>query len=277
MIIQDIVKNSKNQKNLTQKTNNAILTETYNTATAEAYLKAIRGLIRDYYTIVSEAAINEFIATGDFAELTALELLARSGFDLHNIEQKNKQIATEMVKNIQQQSSAKFRIVFREAKKPLPNALKPKISKSLIESFESKNTQNLISQQVQKIKGLEEYQYSKINSALQEAIVEQRSLSQFKQSLKECSIYNEKRIKMIAYNQLHYATDVMYRNKSLELGFKNAIWRHPPPGRYKTEGRPSHIAADGKTFRLDKGCLIDGEYIFCGEKINCKCYYQLII
>ena len=251
------------------KTKTTLFSEKYNTAIGEAYYRSIKQLIRKYYNSVSENAIDEYIRTGDFADLTAAELLASSGFDLHMLDRDIKYTATKFVYNLELQSNAAYRKAYNEAQKPIPP--------QLVRPTATRSTNNLITQQVQKIKGLCDYQYSKIDSALQDTITEGRSLTYFKQQLRESGIANEKRIRTIAHNQLHNATNMVNINKALELDLTKAIWRHPPNSVYKTEPRPSHKHADGKIFNLKKGCKIDGEFIFPGQLPNCKCYYELVI
>ncbi len=250
-------------------TNKGVFTETYNTAIGQAYYTSMRRLIRKYYSLVSEAAINEYLRTGDFAQLTAEELLLRSGIGFSLLENEAERIATKFVVSLELKSNADFRKAFHEADKPIPAQLSRPIY--------SQQAKNLISQQVQKIKGLEQYQYQRINESLQEAIVQGKNITSFQQSLKEAGIYDDKRIKTIAFNQLNYATTVVNRNKATELGLNQAIWRHPGNNVYKTHPRPSHKEADGKLFKLDKGCKIDDEYILPAELPNCKCFYQIII
>lgn len=238
-----------------------IFDEKYNMAMGQTYYKEIQGLIRRYYTMVSDAAIDAYIHSGDFAQLTATELLARSGLDLHSLYPKIDNTATKFVDKIEMQSNAAFRRAYVQAQKPIPSQLQ--------HPRRSQKQHNLISQQVQKITNLLDHQKTKIDEALQNAIVEKRSLSYFKQQLRDAGIYNEKRIKIIAFNQLHYATNITNINKSLELGLQHGVWRHPPKSVYKTEPRKSHEEANGKVFDLERGCKIDGEYIFPAQLPNC--------
>lgn len=257
------------------KKNNAFIYTTYNFAIADSYAKSIRKLIREYYTLVSESAIDSFLRTGDFAELTAEELLISSGFDLRLLDKKRFDIAKGFIDNIELQTNAKFRNGYIESHKLLPRALiRPR-------EYGIK-TRNLISQQVQKIKGLEQYQYTLINQSLQDNIAKNGTLKDFKKLLKDIQIFDEKRINRIAKNQLTYATSIIYKNKAEELGLDDAIWQHPAADIYKTEPRPDHVAAHGRHFKLSRGCPIKNEkgkieYIWPGEKINCKCYYLLVI
>ena len=258
------MKMKKPKKKLQSKVN-VIYEEKYNVAIANMYYKHIRKLIKKYYTSISDSAINEFLRTGDLAELTAVEFLARSGFTEMQMNNDIKQVASNFVFSIQRQTKSEIKKKIIESKQPAPPIINTII--------EDKTTKNLISQQVQKITNLLDYQYVKINETLQNAIVENRSLSEFKQQLRQMDIGSEKRIKVIAYNQLHYATNVTNINSAIDLGIEYGEWVHPPKSIYKTEPRPSHVDANGKYFKLSEGCKIDGEYIYPGQLPNCRCTF----
>lgn len=82
------------------------------------------------------------------------------------------------------------------------------------------------------------------------------------------------RCKLIAADQSNKVHSVMEQARRKELGIKKAIWRHSSAAK---EPRPSHVAANGKMFDVDKGMLIDGEYILPGQKIRCGCTSRAVI
>ena len=71
----------------------------------------------------------------------------------------------------------------------------------------------------------------------------------------------------IASDQNHKVNAVMSRVRQLEAGFTHAEWVHVP-SKYP---RHSHTEFSGKTYEIAKGALIDGEYIWPGQLIGCKC------
>jgi len=247
----------------------SIYTEKYSPAIADQYYRDVRALIYKYYKNVSEQAVEAFLSTGDFAMLTATELLARSGITEVQLNKRINDITTRFTLDVENQINGDLRAAYAVIKRPIP--------KEVIYTGYSKASKNLISQQTQKIKGLLDYQYTKINEAVQLVITENKGVSYLKKQLNEAGIYREKRIKLITHNQLNYATNIININKADELGLEDATWRHPPKSFYKTHGRPSHIKADGKRFKLSRGCKIDGEFIYPGQLPNCKCFYQLEI
>jgi len=239
--------------------------ETYNIGIAETYYQEIKKLIKSYFNFLNNDIINKFIATGNINIIKTEFILHNSGLYYD----KATEIATNMVTKVNTQVNAGLRKAYIEASKPIP----PQIKNNKL----TKNSYELISQQVQKIRGLCDYQYIRIEESAYKTVVEKKGIEYFKTELKSVKIYDEKRIKNIAYNQLHYATNIININKALDLGIERGTWRHPSEKVYKTHGRPSHIEANGKSFKLNKGCKIDGEYIYPAQLINCKCYYTMEI
>jgi len=232
----------------------------------EQYYKEIRALIKKYYTSVSDYAIEQFLITGDFAELTAKQLLSKSGLYLQELEPKIEEVASKFVISLESKTDREFKQIFVEAKKPFP--LKGASIK----------TENLIAQQVSKISNLLDYQYQRINEAMMVAVNQNMNLTNLKKALRENGIADEKRIRRIAHDQLHYASNLVDMNRASELGLTHARWYHPKSNAiYKTEPRKDHVEADGKVFKISKGCKISGEYIYPGQLPNCRCSCDYLI
>ncbi len=79
---------------------------------------------------------------------------------------------------------------------------------------------------------------------------------------------------LIARDQSNKANAVVIRARQLELGIVEALWLHSHGGKVP---RPDHLAADGRRYKVAEGCLISGEYIQPGEKINCRCTSRSIL
>lgn len=77
-----------------------------------------------------------------------------------------------------------------------------------------------------------------------------------------------KRAAFIARDQSNKARAVTENVRRQELGITQAVWLHSGAGK---EPRPSHVAANNKRFDLDKGMLLDGEWLLPGQAINCRC------
>lgn len=85
---------------------------------------------------------------------------------------------------------------------------------------------------------------------------------------------SERRAAFIARDQTNKAKATIEKARRLELGITEAIWLHSHAG--KTP-RPSHVAADGKRFKVEEGMFLDGKWVQPGEEINCRCHSRAII
>lgn len=82
------------------------------------------------------------------------------------------------------------------------------------------------------------------------------------------------RAKLIARDQANKANAVIEQARRKELGITKAIWMHSGGAK---EPRPSHVKANGKTFDVDKGMYLDGEWLLPGQAINCGCVSRSVI
>ncbi len=85
-----------------------------------------------------------------------------------------------------------------------------------------------------------------------------------------------RRAVLIARDQTSKAHSTIQRVRQLEIGITEAIWMHSRAGK---EPRRSHVAMDGKVYKLDKG-LWDKDakkWIFPGELINCRCQSETVL
>lgn len=83
----------------------------------------------------------------------------------------------------------------------------------------------------------------------------------------------ENRVKMIARNEISTINSNLTKARAQNAGITKAIWVTSGDERV----RECHRARDGKEFELDKGLYspCDGETLFPGQAINCRCNYIL--
>lgn len=84
---------------------------------------------------------------------------------------------------------------------------------------------------------------------------------------------SKKRASLIARDQTIKANMAFNRQRQIDAGITTAVWVHSGLG---VEKRHSHVKAgkDKLEFDLQKGALIDGEYIMPGQLINCRCTWR---
>lgn len=134
--------------------------------------------------------------------------------------------------------------------------------------------QAVIFENVGLIKSIASEHLSDVQGLVMRSVQAGRDLGPLRDELVERFGVTKKRAALIARDQNNKATATMDRVRMDALGITQAKWRHSGGG---VHPRQSHLGADGKIFDVVKGCLIDGEYIQPGEKINCRCIKSAII
>ncbi len=134
--------------------------------------------------------------------------------------------------------------------------------------------QATIGENVNLIKSIAQQNLTQVETLVMQSVAQGRSLGDLTEALQDRFIITKKRAALIARDQNQRATATLTRARQVSLGITQAYWRHSTAGR---EPRPSHVkagaanAGKGVLYNIAQGCLIDGEYILPGEKINCRC------
>lgn len=84
----------------------------------------------------------------------------------------------------------------------------------------------------------------------------------------------KRRAALIARDQSNKSTAVITKVRQQELGITEAIWMHSHGGKHP---RPSHVKMDGKKYKIAEGVVLDGERVWPGTAINCRCVSRPII
>jgi Uncharacterized protein, homolog of phage Mu protein gp30 len=131
-----------------------------------------------------------------------------------------------------------------------------------------------IKQNVSLIRTIPDRYFSRIeNTIMSNVRNNEGTASLFKQLVVAYGI-TQSQATLIAVDQTRKIHAEIIRQECKELGFNTAIWRHSGISR---EPRISHQRADGKKFDINKGCKIDGEYIYAAQKPGCNCYEEIVI
>ncbi|WP_447876986.1 phage head morphogenesis protein [Serratia fonticola] len=134
--------------------------------------------------------------------------------------------------------------------------------------------QAVIGENVGLIRSIPQQYLSQVETLVMQSVSRGRDLSTLTDELQERYGITRRRAAFIALDQNNKATSVMQAARQRSLGFKRGIWRHSNAAKVP---RKSHVKANGKEFDLDKGMLIDGEWIMPGEKPRCGCGWQAVI
>ncbi len=124
------------------------------------------------------------------------------------------------------------------------------------------------------IKSIPSKYLSDVEGDVMRSVTAGRDLKTLSDDLAKRYDLTRNRAAFIARDQNNKATAVMAKARRLSLGIKQAKWVHSGGG---VHPRKSHVAASGKLYDVEKGCLIDGEYIMPGELPNCRCQSKAVI
>lgn len=124
------------------------------------------------------------------------------------------------------------------------------------------------------IKSIPRQYFQEIEGIVMRGYTNGRDLKYITDELKSRYGVTHRRAAFIANDQANKLTAATIKARRKELGITEAIWRHSHAGK---EPRKSHVAADMRRFNAERGCLIDGEYIQPGEKINCRCVSESVL
>lgn len=101
-----------------------------------------------------------------------------------------------------------------------------------------------------------------------------RDLASISQELQSRYGITSRRANFIARDQSNKLNAATTRTRRMELGIEEAEWMHSHAGK---QPRKSHVAANGKRYKIVKGCLIDGKYINPGEEPGCRCVSKSVL
>lgn len=137
------------------------------------------------------------------------------------------------------------------------------------EAFEASLAEN-----VGLIRSIPQEYLQQVEGAVMRSFTIGRDLQTMVKDIKRIYPKAANRAVLIARDQSNKANAVVTRARQTELGIVEAIWMHSHAGKVP---RPDHVAANGKRYKVAEGCLISGEYILPGEKINCRCTSRSVL
>ncbi|MDE2106582.1 MAG: minor capsid protein [Patescibacteria group bacterium] len=136
--------------------------------------------------------------------------------------------------------------------------------------------QATISQQVGLIRSIPEQHLAKVETLVMQSVQTGRDLGQLTTDLQQAFGVTKRRAALIAKDQNDKATASMTRARQVDLGITEAIWLHSHGGK---KPRPKHLAFNGKRYSTKTGAPIgdNGQNVFPGEEINCRCRSRSIL
>lgn len=130
---------------------------------------------------------------------------------------------------------------------------------------------NKITENVEKIKSMDEKVFSDIKNVVLQNISGNKSKATLKEQLLELGAKNKKKAIGIAKDQTNKLIEDINNHRNQTLGAKKFMWLHSGKATVSQGGtsRDRHAQYDQQVFEYSKGAGTDG--ILPGEEINCEC------
>lgn len=134
--------------------------------------------------------------------------------------------------------------------------------------------QAVIGEQVGLIKSIASQHLTRVESMVMQSVQTGRDLGTLSKQLQAQFGVTKRRAALIARDQNNKATATITKTRQQSLGITKAKWRHSSAGK---DPRPSHLKADGEIYEVAKGMYLDGEWVWPGTCINCRCTSSPVI
>lgn len=128
--------------------------------------------------------------------------------------------------------------------------------------------QATIHENVALIRSIPQQYHTQVEGMVMRSVSRGRDANALYQDIRKQFGVTKRRAALIARDQNNKVTSALEEARRKELGIKEAIWMHSHGGK---EPRPTHVAMDGKRYKVDEGMYdpAEGRNIWPGELINC--------
>lgn len=134
--------------------------------------------------------------------------------------------------------------------------------------------QATIGENVGLIKSIASQHLSDVEGMVMRSVAAGRDLGTLTKDLQARYGVTKRRAALISRDQNNRATAIITRVRQEGLGITEAVWLHSAGGKHP---RPSHFAFNGQRYNIAEGALIDGERIYPGSLIGCRCVSKSVI
>lgn len=135
-----------------------------------------------------------------------------------------------------------------------------------------------IRKNVELLEGIDPKYFDQIYDAAMRSVETGRDLYLLTNALMQMNIpdMTKQKAGKIAILLNNKATSMIDRERQLSLGITEAIWMYS--GR-DCEGQQdlSHVAANGKRYKISEGMFLDGEWTWPGSNEGCRCSSRIVL
>jgi SPP1 gp7 family putative phage head morphogenesis protein len=136
--------------------------------------------------------------------------------------------------------------------------------------------QAVIGEQVGLIKSIASQHLTRVEGMVMQSVQQGRDLGTLAKQIEAQFGVTKRRAALISRDQNAKATATITKTRQQGLGITQAKWRHSSAGKVP---RPEHVHFNGEIYDVAKGMWskVDGEYIWPGTALNCRCTSAPII
>jgi len=131
-----------------------------------------------------------------------------------------------------------------------------------------------VAENVRVIKTIPAEYLGRVESAVLRSVTAGRDVGALARELSHGYGVSKVRARLIATHQNNMATATITRVRQTELGISQAYWLHSGGGNHP---RPEHVAMSGKKYDVLRGAFLEGEWVWPGTAINCRCVTRSIV
>jgi uncharacterized protein with gpF-like domain len=134
--------------------------------------------------------------------------------------------------------------------------------------------QAMIQENVSLIKSIAEQHLRTVEGLVMRSVQQGGNLGDLTDELRYRYSLTSKRAALIARDQNSKANAMLNKARQEELGIKQAVWKHSHAGK---KPRPEHVAFNNHVYDVEKGAYLEGEWVWPGTAINCRCTSRSIL
>jgi SPP1 gp7 family putative phage head morphogenesis protein len=124
------------------------------------------------------------------------------------------------------------------------------------------------------IKSIAAQHLSEVEGLVMRSVTEGRNLGYLATQIEARYGLTKRRAGLVARDQNNKATATLQRVRQQGLGITHAVWVHSRAGAHP---RPEHVAFSGQQYEIDKGAFLEGEWVWPGTAINCRCVCRPVL
>lgn len=233
-----------------------------------AYRKSLKKLLRDMRADIQDTLDKHYpqgLAQDGLFEGLQVALAALIHHWLNRLDKLAPQMAARFVGQSAQHTERAFQAALRDA----GFTVRFRMTERQQAAFEA-----VLGGNVSLIRSIGQQYLGRVEESVWRSVNAGYDMAQLTRELRKDYGISERRAAFIARDQTNKAKAAMEKARRQELGITEAIWMHSHAGK---EPRPSHVAANGKRFNVNKGMYLDGKWVQPGEEINCRCTSRAVI